>query len=442
MIDEKKYLTVSALNKYISYKLDTDMALKSIYIKGEISNARLSKGHLYFVLKDEESELSAIIFYNVACKLTFIPKDGMKVYIHGSINSYSKKGTYNLIVNEIEEYGKGLIYQKFLELKDKLAKEGLFNPERKKKIPAFPMHIGVITSGTADAFHDIVSTVTKRFPLARIRLYPSLVQGNDAPSSLIKAINNANLENICDVLIIARGGGSIEDLNCFNDESLARVIASSKIPTVSGVGHEQDYTICDFVADLRAPTPTGAAVLVTNDKEVLFKNIDIYITNLKANILKCINANEKLYSEIINRYGLRNYNNILNSYEVFLQQMQSRLVYLSPLNQLDLLEKEVINLDKRIYAVNIGEIIAKYNEKVADYDVQLVNGLKNKIIFEEKDLDYTIDKMITVNPLNIMKKGYTLVYKNDSLTTSANVLTKDDLIEIKYHDGVVKAKVE
>jgi len=442
MIDEKKYLTVSALNRYISYKIDTDVALKSIYIKGEISNARLSKGHLYFVLKDEESEISGIIFYNVASKLTFIPKDGMKVYIHGTINSYSKKGTYNLIVNEIEEFGKGQIYQKFIELKNKLAAEGLFDKDKKKNIPEFPINIGVVTSETADAFHDIVSTIRKRFPICKVRLYPSLVQGNDAPISLIKAIEKANLEKICDVLIIARGGGSIEDLNCFNDETLARTIASSNIPTVSGVGHEQDYTICDFVADLRAPTPTGAAVLVTHDQEILNKNFSLYENSLNSSLNKIINTNEKYYYEITNRYGIRNFDNILDNFCVFLDKINQRLEFLSPINKLSTYEKHIINYSDRLKSINIIKVINDYNEKIDDLYNSMNVNMKNNSLKLEKELDFIIDKMITVNPLNIMKKGYTLVYKDEDLTTSANDLKSGDDITIKYHDGNVIATVK
>ncbi len=441
MIDEKKYLTVTALNRYISYKIDTDIALKSIYIKGEISNARLSKGHLYFVLKDEESEVSAIIFYNVASKLTFIPKDGMKVYIHGTINTYSKKGTYNLIVNEIEEYGKGLIYQKFLELKQKLSDEGLFDPNRKKKIPLFPMHIGVVTSATADAFHDIVSTITKRFPLAKVRLYPSLVQGNDAPAALIKAIYKANEENICDVLLIARGGGSIEDLNCFNDEALARVIANSKIPTVSGVGHEQDYTICDFVSDLRAPTPTGAAVLVTNDKEILFKNLDSFKSSLQYNLLNQINHKEKAYFEIISRYGIRNFDSILLSYEKYIEQIVQKLNLLSPLQKLENTNKEINNLTERLHLINIPNKIDNFLVDINNIEKNLNTKMLSIVDNKDRDLDFSIEKMIIINPLNIMKKGYTLVYRDEKLTTSSNELIQDDIIDIRFHDGVKKAKV-
>ena len=270
---EQKYLTVSALNRYIAYKIDSDVALRTIYIKGEVSNARISKGHLYFVLKDEESEINAIIFSNILRNSSYIPIDGAKVLITGSISSYSKKGTYNLLVSKISEFGQGLIYQQFLELKTKLEKEGLFSIEHKKKLPAFPERIGVITSETGDALQDIRSTISNRYPITKVVLYKALVQGNDAPESLIKALKKADYDNLCDVLIIARGGGSIEDLNCFNDEELARTIYNLNTPIVSGVGHENDYTICDFVCDDRAPTPTGAAVRVTPDKNIIFQDI-------------------------------------------------------------------------------------------------------------------------------------------------------------------------
>jgi len=261
--NNRKYLTVTALNKYIAYKIDNDPNLGFVYLQGELSNIRFSKEHLYFVIKDQDSEISGIMYSSSATKLTFMPKDGMKVLVSGKISVYQKKGTYNLIAITMSEAGLGALYQDFLFLKDKLEKEGLFAIEHKKPIPEYSEKIGVITSATADAFQDIKSTIAQRFPLAQIYLYPALVQGVDAPKSLIKALEQANKENIVDVIIIARGGGSFEDLSCFNDEKLARSIYASQIPIVSGVGHETDFTICDFVADERAPTPTGAAVRVT-----------------------------------------------------------------------------------------------------------------------------------------------------------------------------------
>ena len=279
-MENKKYLTVTALNKYLAYKIDTDINLRSFIILGEISNARLSKGHLYFVLKDEDSEISAVMFANYYNSLSFTPKDGVKVLVKCSLQLYQKKGTYNLQVTNMSEYGLGALYQNFLKLKEKLSKEGLFAESHKKEIPMYSEKIGLITSDTGDARHDVVSTIEKRFPIATIFLYPALVQCVDAPKSLIKAINRAESDNEVDLLIIARGGGSFEDLSCFNDEELARVIYDCHIPIISGVGHESDYTICDFVSDKRAPTPTGAAVLATSDKNVLISEINNYYNKI------------------------------------------------------------------------------------------------------------------------------------------------------------------
>ncbi|MDD3123586.1 MAG: exodeoxyribonuclease VII large subunit, partial [Candidatus Izemoplasmatales bacterium] len=285
-MENKKYLTVTALNKYISYKFESDVNLGFVYIQGELSNTRFSKDHLYFVLKDSESEISGIMYASSASKLTFMPKDGTKVLVSGKVSVYQKKGTYNLTAITMSEFGLGALYQDFLLLKEKLDKEGLFDVKYKKKIPEFSEKIGVITSPTGDAFQDIRSTISLRFPIAKIYLYPALVQGIDAPKSLIKALDQAYLDNIVDVIIIARGGGSIEDLSCFNNEELARKIFSSKIPIVSGVGHETDFTICDFVADDRAPTPTGAAVRVTKNKALLIQDIENINKRLSSGIIR------------------------------------------------------------------------------------------------------------------------------------------------------------
>ena len=246
-----KYLTVSALNKYLYYKFDNDLNLRNIYLKAEISNIRLSKGILYFVLKDNESEIDGLIYSQILQKLKFEPKDGMTVLVSGKVGLYVKRGTYAITVSEIEQVGLGEAYLKFQYLKEKLLKEGLFDEDKKLPIPRFNERIGVITSGTGDAVHDIVSTIKRRFPLSQIVFYPAIVQGEDAPHSLIKAIKKANEEKLANVLIIARGGGTIEDLSCFNDEDLARAIFNSSIPTISGVGHEADFTICDFVSSRR-----------------------------------------------------------------------------------------------------------------------------------------------------------------------------------------------
>ena len=416
---EIKYLTVSALNRYIAYKIDSDVALKVVYIKGEVSNARISKGHLYFVLKDEESEISAIIFQNVLRNSKYIPVDGAKVLICGSVTSYAKRGGYNLIVSSIQEFGQGLIYQQFLELKKKLDDEGLFDIAHKKKIPQFPETIGVITSETGDALQDILSTINRRYPIAKVLIYKALVQGSDAPLSLINALKRADNDHLCDVLIIARGGGSIEDLSCFNDESLARTIYDLNTPIVSGVGHENDYTICDFVADDRAPTPTGAAVRVTPDKNGVIEYINVSKQKLIDSFNNLLIKLQNDLDIIRNNYYLKNFGNVIDDKYKELNHLVDKLRSYSPLN--------VINR----YDVELNNNMTLLNKNY----LNVLNRLEN-------NFDKSLDKLILVNPLNIMKKGYTLVYKDDKLITSSKELKKNDDIDIIFHDGKVKANIE
>ena len=432
---EIKYLTVSALNRYIAYKIDSDVALKVVYIKGEVSNARVSKGHLYFVLKDEESEISAIIFQNVLRNLKYTPVDGAKVLICGSVTSYAKRGGYNLIVSAIQEFGQGLIYQQFLELKNRLEKEGLFDVSHKKKIPEYPESIGVITSDTGDALQDILSTIKRRYPIAKVYLYKALVQGVDAPKSLIEALTRADYDKLCDVLIIARGGGSIEDLSCFNDEELAHTIYDLSTPIVSGVGHENDYTICDFVSDDRAPTPTGAAVRVTPDQAMIIDNLNLTKEKLKntfATFISNLNIN---YQNLINNHYFKNFDAILDQRIKDLQYLIEKLNSFSPVSIINSYEVELNSLLKRI---SLYDLPGKIDKMISDLDKDksdLNRNYLNNIKRYENSFCGALDKLILVNPLNIMKKGYTLVYRDNELITSSKSLEKDDEIDIVFHDG-------
>ena len=442
MAQEIKYLTVSALNRYIAYKIDSDIALKVVYIKGEISNARISKGHLYFVLKDEESEISAIIFQNVLRNSKYIPVDGAKVLITGSVTSYAKRGGYNLIVSSITEFGQGLIYQQFLELKNRLDKEGLFDVNHKKKIPAFPESIGVVTSDTGDALQDILSTIKRRFPIAKVFLYKALVQGVDAPESLIKALKRVDSDNLVEVVIIARGGGSIEDLSCFNSEELARTIYNLNTPIVSGVGHENDYTICDFVSDDRAPTPTGAAVRVTPDMTSILDNLALSKTKIISSYLNNLNSLSKQYELLISNHYFKNYDKVIDEKIKELNLLNTKLNSYSPINIINSYEKELESLNKRINLFNlpgrIDDLIIDLKNNLDNLKKNYLNNIKSK----ENDFSKSIDKLILVNPLNIMKKGYTLVYKNDELITSSKNLHKDDEVDINFHDGKVSAIIK
>ena len=267
---QNEYLTVSQLTKYIKYKIDNDINLQEVYLKGEISNFKAhTRGHFYFTIKDEGSRINAVMFASSARSVKFTPEDGMKILVKGKISVYEATGGYQIYVNEMTEDGVGNLYVAFEQLKKKLANEGLFLESHKKKIPRIPERVGVITASTGAAIRDIISTINRRFPLVEVILFPALVQGENAKEDIVRQIKKAEKYNL-DVLIVGRGGGSIEDLWAFNEEIVARAIYDCSIPVISAVGHEIDFTIADFVADLRAPTPTGAAELaVPNRTDVI-----------------------------------------------------------------------------------------------------------------------------------------------------------------------------
>ncbi len=415
---ENKYLTVSALNKYLYYKFDNDLNLRCVYLKAEISNVRLSKGILYFVLKDKDSEIDGLMFSNTLLKLNFEPKDGMTVLVSGKVGLYIKRGTYAITVITMENAGIGEAYLQFELLKEKLAKEGLFDETKKLPIPRFNKRIGVISSSTGDAMHDIISTINKRFPLSEIVLYPALVQGADAPKSLISAIKKANDENIVDVIIIARGGGTIEDLSCFNDEQLARTIFASKIPTISGVGHETDFTICDFVSSRRAPTPTGAAVIATPDKNDLTIQINNFKNRLIFNYKQVLVSKFNKYNTIVSNNSFKNYIDIFDSLDEKINTIKKHLVLVSPYEKLN-----------------------TYNNKLINNLKLLNNSLVNIINDDETKLNTCIDKLIILNPLNVMQKGYSIVYKNNNVISSIETLNINDTIDVRLYDGEIEAKI-
>ena len=257
-------MTVTALNSYLRELLESDIVLQDIWVRGEISNfSRPRSGHLYFTLKDSDAQMKCVMWKSASFGLRFDPRDGMAVEVHGSMSIYPAGGTVQLYVTEMRQAGEGALYAEFLRLKDKLEKAGLFDPAHKKPLPRFPKHIGIVSSATGAALQDMLHTLERRLPSARVTIAPSAVQGVDAPPTLIRSLKALNRIKDLDLILLARGGGSIEDLWCFNDEALAHTIFNSRVPVISGVGHETDFTIADFVADLRAPTPTAAAELAS-----------------------------------------------------------------------------------------------------------------------------------------------------------------------------------
>ncbi len=463
-MNSEQYLSVSDINRYINFKFEEDINLQVVYLQGEISNFKYSGKHCYFSLKDPFSEISAMYFYPNNLDLNFKPLDGMKVQVVGKIQVYQKKGTYAIIVKKMVEAGIGLLYQQYLELKDKLEKEGLFDENKKLVLPEYPERIAVITASTGEAIRDIISTFNRRFPLAKIKLYPALVQGVDAPKDLIRALKKVYADNDSDVIIIGRGGGSFEDLACFNDETLARTLFASKIPTVSAVGHEGDYTICDFVASHRAPTPTGAAMLLSKDKHDIINALISSSKRLKNGIKTCLTNNFNNLQKLNKSYGLANFLQIITLKENNYHRLDEKLKSLNPkvmaenigksLNELQLrmvnaMEKGYNNLSytyqnyhKRLRSELIIDKINHLNKDVDKYNQNLLTNYK--IITNNLDnlLQSYQDKMIILNPFNLMKKGYSIVYKSDTIITSVKKLAKNDTITIKMADGSIDAVIK
>ncbi len=418
-MNNDKYLTVTALTRYLKYKFDNDEHLKNVYLKGEISNFKShTTGHLYFSLKDENSKINAIMFSANAKKNVFIPTDGMKVLVHGRITVYEATGNYQIYVDEMLEDGIGNLYIAFEQLKEKLSKEGLFDAKYKKQIPKFPERVGVVTASTGAAIKDILSTIKRRYPICEVILFPSLVQGENAAPDIVSKIKMAGNYDL-DVLIVGRGGGSIEDLWPFNEEIVARAIFDCNIPIISAVGHEIDYTIADFVADLRAPTPTGAAELAVPSLLELKKHIGQLHIRLNESILKVVNYQKLVLDSIKNSFVIKN---PLIMYDNKKQKIDSILEKLNNLLK--------IKLDK-----NIDKLSFLKNSYI----------LKNpEILYKKKQekIENIIEKLELINPLNVLKRGYSVVYKKDKIINSIKELTKGDNLQIKLSDGLIKTKIE
>lgn len=413
---DKNYITISALNKYLKYKFDEDIYLQDIYLKGEISNFKPhTRGHYYFTLKDEDSRINAVMFASSTKGLKFVPSDGMKVLVRGKISVYPSSGSYQIYVSSMDEDGLGNLYVAFEQLKEKLSKEGLF--EQKRPIPKIPRKIGIITAPTGAAIRDILTTIKRRFPLCETILFPALVQGGGAKEDIARKIEIANTYDI-DVLIVGRGGGSIEDLWAFNEEVVARSIYNSKVPTISAVGHEIDFTIADFVADLRAPTPTAAAELaVPNKVEVMS-----YLNNIKSN----------LYTYITNfiEHKRKELSNLRNSYVL----VKPSYIYEIKEQNLDNLIDRLNNSMNNIVEINKVKLFKLANSYI------LTNP---EMIFKYKriNLDNLINKLEVLNPLNTLKRGYSIVKSDNKVISSVKEIKEDNIISTHLKDGVIKSKV-
>ena len=390
-------ITVTALNQYIKSKIDTDEYLNNVLVKGEISNFKHHyTGHLYFTLKDENSLIKCIMFKSYTAHLNFEPKDGMRVKVLGTVAVYERDGVYQIYCKAMQEDGMGDLYAKYVELKNKLSQEGLFNEEHKIKIPYMPQVIGVLSSQTGAVIRDIINVSTRRNPNVYIRLLPVPVQGMGAGEKIAKAIEMANDKKIADVLILARGGGSLEDLWPFNEEVVARAIYNSSIPIISSIGHETDYTIADFVADLRAPTPSAAAELAVPEISEIYLKIAELQNKYKIALKKKLELMKLRYEKCMKS----------RAFSEPIQNINERIIKLDNLNQ-------------RIYI-----------------------SISKKISDEKHEAIKIISKLDTLSPLKTLTRGYCIVSQdNGKVISSAKDVQQNEIIGLKFKDGEQKAKV-
>lgn len=393
-----KILTISQLNCFVKSLIDSADVLSNIFITGEISNFKnhYQSGHMYFSLKDDKCTVKAVLFSWFGKNLKFLPQDGMKVIVRGKVSLYEVTGTYQVYVEDMQPDGLGALNLAFEQLKTKLEKEGLFAIENKKPIPKFPRKVGVITAKTGAVFFDIQSILKRRFPLIEILFYPVLVQGPEAPAQIVRAIEDMNEFSDADVLIVGRGGGSLEDLWAFNNETLARAVFNSKIPVISAVGHETDFTICDFVADLRAPTPSAAAELVSQDGQKLLLELDY------------------------------------------------KLAYMN-----ELVRKKLSQYTNRLTRLEKSEAIYKPKVLVDKKNLQL-ELIKNKLLFsfsnivnEDKNTFLKfVAKLEALSPLKLLSSGYSIVTsKENKIIKSVKSLKLADEIKVRLSDGELRCEV-
>lgn len=390
-------LTVSEVNGYVKKMFDSEPMMQSIMISGEISNFsdHYRSGHLYFSLKDENAAIKAVMFNRQASRLRFRPENGMKVIVLGRVTAYERDGVYQIYVENMQPDGAGSLAVAFEQLKKKLADEGLFSPEHKKPLPRFPKRVGVITSPTGAAVQDILNILGRRFPLADIVFKPVSVQGAAAPSEMIKALKEFGRKQCADVIIIGRGGGSIEDLWCFNDEMLARAIFDCPIPVISAVGHETDFTICDFVSDMRAPTPSAAAELAVPDINTLVMNTSSLTERLYASIYRKLDNEKKRFEMIMSSRDFSSPGNFFRNEKLLNEKLLLRLKQAGS----KLMSDEKLLLSKNTAALE------------------------------------------SLNPLSVLLRGYSAVSSGGVIIDSINKITPGEEIDVRMSDGTLHCKV-
>lgn len=439
---KRKYLTVSALTKYIKKKIDIDPHLNQVFLKGEISNFKLHvSGHMYFTIKDQHSRIQAVMFQGQNKKLRFKPENGMNVLIRGEVSVFESYGQYQLYVYEMEPDGIGALYLAYEQLKEKLASEGIFDEAVKLSIPKFPKHIGLITSPTGAAVRDMVTTIRRRFPMVEVTVIPTLVQGPSAAMEIKRAIERANHLNSFDVLIVGRGGGSIEELWSFNEEIVVKAIYYSKIPIISAVGHETDITLSDYAADKRAPTPTGAAELAVPSYEELLNTIHLRKQSMTRSVQTKIKHHQKHLNTINKSYAFRFPSHLLKEKELELDQFTERIN-----KSLHVIYRQRSDL----YMYTTKRLHQKHPEKKLEESLSKLEQLQKRLntimsqTYKENSrrAKTAVEKLLLLNPLEVMKRGFAIPYTEDGeLIQSKNQVGVNDIIKIHLSDGELESKV-
>lgn len=394
---QNQSLTVSDISRYLRELMDSDEILRDVWVRGEISNlSRPASGHIYFTLKDSGSALKCVVWKMTAMRLPLMLQSGMAVEIHGAISVYERDGQYQLYVDAVRLSGEGALYQEFLRLKARLEAEGLFDQARKRDLPEIPQSIGIVSSSTGAALQDMLNTLRRRYPLVRVVIAPAPVQGDEAPPALVKAIERLNAQEKVDVILLARGGGSLEDLWAFNDERVVRAVAASRVPVVTGIGHETDFTLCDFAADLRAPTPTAAAELSTPDIAELRDGLDALSARLGY----------ALQSDVA--YGWAD-----------LLELKHKLSELSPL-----------------------WLVRNDRQRLDEMSSRVELALHNELRMQHSQVLGMQGKLASLNPFAVLQRGYAIVSDSSGkIVRSVDQAQPNELLDIKVSDGTIQSQV-
>lgn len=435
------YLTVSTLTKYIKYKFDQDPHLQSVLIKGELSNFKKhSSGHLYFNVKDKESVISAMMFKGSASKLNFEPKEGDEVLLEARVSVYERRGNYQIYVNKMQLDGIGNLYQKLEELKKKLSKEGYFDNNNKKTIPKFPKKIAVLTASTGAAIRDIHSTINSRYPLVEQVQISTLVQGQQAKEDIIEKIKYADSLDV-DTIIVGRGGGSIEDLWNFNEEEVVKAIFECETPIISAVGHETDFTLSDFVADVRAATPTQAAVMATPDQYELLQQIKQYQFTLTRHIKQYVEQQKKHLEHLSSYYKFKQpsllYDQQIQKRDDLEKQLKQKLTI-----KLEQQQHQLNLLKQRFNPKHLQTSIIRNQQQTDQFKSRLSQKMNYDLTQYKKELKSKLEQLNQLSPTNTMLRGYAIVNKDDNVITSTKDMSENDDIVLTMKDGQVDAIVK